>query len=224
MELGCTKRNSCEVSCMDQPKINALPSTIPTNGLYDLLSARILANRITRVTTSRGDNGSTTLADGKVHPKHSGPIELVGVLDETNCDLGVLVQYVVGEHRNTLTEIQSRLFDIGAAVATGIPQPVWQEQVSIVTKATEELNEQLEPLQEFILPGGGKASACAHVARASVRRAERTFWKYASESLKSSGQGAYLNRVADYLFVLARTIAISEEQWQPLHSNSEKQP
>lgn len=202
----------------------AQPSTIPTNATNNLLSARILANRITRVTTSRGDNGSTTLADGKVHPKHSGPIELVGVLDETNCDLGVLVQHVEGEHRNALTEIQSRLFDIGAAVATGMPQPVWQEQVSIVTKATEELNEQLEPLQEFILPGGGKASACAHVARASVRKAERTFWKYASEALKSSGQGAYLNRVADYLFVLARTIAISEEQWLPLHSNSEKQP
>ena len=181
-----------------------------------------MANRITRVTTSRGDEGSTSLADGKKHPKQSGPIELVGVLDEANCAVGVLVQYVAEERQSSLSEIQSRLFDIGAAVATGIPQPVWQEQVSVVTCATEQLNAQLEPLREFILPGGGQAAAFAHVARSAVRRAERTFWRHASEELKRSGQGAYLNRVSDYLFVLARSLAVSEVLWQPLHSESAK--
>lgn len=198
----------------------ALYNSVELNDRHTV--GRILANRITRVTTSRGDDGSTSLADGKKHPKQSGPIELVGVLDEANCAVGVLVQFVTDERRSTLTEIQSRLFDVGAAVATGVPQPIWPEQVSIITDATEQLNERLGPLKEFILPGGGQAAAFAHVARSAVRRAERTFWRHASEILKRSGQGAYLNRVSDYLFVLARTLSVSEVLWQPLSLESEQ--
>ena len=179
-----------------------------------------MANRITRVVTSRGDKGSTTLADGKVHPKGSDPIELVGILDEANCSLGILVQYLDGEDRTDVTEIQSRLFDIGAAVATGVPQPVWPAQVDTITFKTKQLNDQLEPLREFVLPGGGRAAAFAHAARSIIRRVERTFWRCASDELRDSGQGAYLNRVSDYLFVLARKISESEQLWEPLRPDS----
>ena len=160
----------------------------------------------------------TALADGKTLNKFDGRVELAGILDEANCSIGVLVQHVEDPFRPTLIKIQSRLFDLGAAVATGEPQPVWQRETDFVTQATKELNDQLPPLREFILPGGGLASSFAHVARSSVRRAERVFWKHAPDALKDAGLGAYLNRVSDYLFVLARTIADEEQLWEPLTS------
>ena len=160
----------------------------------------------------------TALADGKTLNKFDGRVELAGILDEANCSIGVLVQHVEDPFRPTLIKIQSRLFDLGAAVATGQPQPIWQRETDFVTQATKELNDQLPPLREFILPGGGLASSFAHVARASVRRAERIFWKHAPDALKDAGLGAYLNRVSDYLFVLARTIADGEQLWEPLNS------
>ena len=160
----------------------------------------------------------TALADGKTLNKFDGRVELAGMLDEANCSIGVLVQYVEDPIRSTLIEIQSRLFDLGAAVATGEPQPVWQRETDSITQTTKDLNEHLPPLREFILPGGGLASSLAHVARASVRRTERVFWKHAPDELKDSGLGAYLNRVSDYLFVVARTIADREQLWEPLTS------
>ena len=177
-----------------------------------------MANRISRVVTSKGDKGKTALADGKTLDKFDGRVELAGTLDEANCSIGVLVQYVEDPLRRTLIEIQSRLFDLGAAVATGDPQPIWQRETDSITQATKELNDHLPPLREFILPGGGQAAAFAHVARASVRRTERVFWKFAPDSLKESGLGAYLNRVSDYLFVLARSVADREQLWEPLSS------
>ena len=175
-----------------------------------------MPNRITKVTTKSGDGGTTKLATGEVHQKGDDQIELVGVLDEANCALGVLVQFTEPQYHEQLKQIQSRIFDIGAAVATGIPQPVWYAETEGLTQATKKLNENLAPLKEFVIPGGGRASALAHVARASIRRAERVFWRVASDQLRSSGQGAYLNRVSDYLFVLSRVVANEEVTWQPL--------
>ena len=83
---------------------------------------------------------------------------------------------------------------------------------------TAKLNAGLEPLREFILPGGGRAAAAAHVARAAVRRAERAWWAAADESsdLAATGAGVFLNRLSDHLFVLARTLANTEVVWEPL--------
>lgn len=177
-----------------------------------------MAYRISRVTTSKGDKGTTNLADGKTLSKFDGRVELSGALDEANCSIGVLVQYVDDKYRNTLVTIQSRIFDLGAAVATGDPQPIWQRETDVITEAAKELNDELPPLREFVLPGGGKASAFAHVARSSVRRAERIFWKHAPDPLKDAGLGAFLNRVSDYLFVLSRIVAVQEQLWEPLRS------
>lgn len=160
----------------------------------------------------------TTLADGKILNKFDGRVELVGTLDEANCSIGALVQFVNEPYRHTLIEIQSRLFDLGAAVATGEPQTVWLRETEQITQSTKKLNDHLPPLEEFVLPGGGKAAALAHVARSNIRRAERIFWKFAPNPLKDNGLGAYLNRVSDYLFVLARTVAECEQLWEPLRS------
>ncbi|MYC25103.1 MAG: cob(I)yrinic acid a,c-diamide adenosyltransferase [Gammaproteobacteria bacterium] len=175
-----------------------------------------MPDRITKVTTKSGDGGTTRLATGEIHQKGDDQIELVGVLDEANCALGVLVQFIEPKYHDQLQQIQSRIFDIGAAVATGIPQSVWYAETETITNATKELNATIEPLTEFVIPGGGQASAHAHVARAKIRHAERVFWRVASDELRSSGQGAYLNRVSDYLFVLSRIVADEERIWQPL--------
>ncbi len=175
-----------------------------------------MPNRITKVTTKSGDGGNTRLATNEIFHKSDDHIELVGVLDEANCAIGVVVQLVDSKYHEQLKAIQSRIFDIGAAVATGVAQPVWMAETVLVDQAITRLNETLEPLKEFVIPGGGKASAFAHVARASVRCAERVFWRVASAELRGSGQGAYLNRVSDYLFVLSRVVADQEEMWIPL--------
>ena len=178
-------------------------------------------NRIDRVTTRTGDGGATSLADGSRYRKHDAKIELVGCLDAANSAIGALVAEVPdGAHDAVLADIQSRLFDIGAVVATGrgSSDDVWSGQTAGLTEATEALNAELPPLREFILPGGGRAAAAAHVARAAVRTAERAWWRAVDDGLISdiAPIGAYLNRLSDYLFVLARCLATSERLWQPI--------
>jgi cob(I)alamin adenosyltransferase len=175
-------------------------------------------NRIDRVTTRTGDGGVTSLADGRRYAKHDARIELVGALDEANSALGVLAAAVGGDTAEQLAVLQSRLFDAGAVVATGASSVDWTAVVVALEADTEALNATLSPLKEFILPGGGRAAASAHLARSVARRAERAWWRAAEDAgeLREFGVGAYLNRLSDYLFVLARTLADGERLWQPL--------
>lgn len=175
-----------------------------------------MSNRISRVTTKIGDSGSTRLATGELHDKSSETMELIGVLDEANSSLGVLAQFVDSRYIAQIKETQSRIFDIGAAVATGSAQSYWIRETEKLTDSIKEMNSTLEPLREFVVPGGGKAATFTHVARTTVRRAERAFWRCVCHDLRESGIGAYLNRLSDYLFVLSRILADEEEIWQPL--------
>lgn len=174
-------------------------------------------NRIDRVTTRSGDGGETSLADGQRYPKHDARIELVGALDEANSFLGLLATEADDSQQRQLAKIQSLLFDAGTMVATGNCNVDWRAIVQELEASTAALNAQLPPLREFILPGGGRASALAHVARAVVRRAERRWWQVAAdvEELRASGFGIVLNRLSDYLFVFARTAASGEQRWRP---------
>lgn len=181
-------------------------------------------NRIDRVTTRTGDHGETSLADGHRYRKHDARIALVGELDEANSFLGLLAAEPELQRHDNLAEqlanIQSRLFDAGAVVAIGAsrsePAEDWEQLAASLATETEHLNESLPPLREFILPGGGSAASTAHVARAVVRRAERTWWQAceSDEALRRVAVGVYLNRLSDYLFVLARTLAEDERLWQ----------
>ena len=181
-----------------------------------------MADRISRVVTRTGDGGETSLADGKRYPKHHPRLALIGSLDEANSFIGLLAARVDAPHRVALTTIQSRLFDVGGAVATGGTAVSWEDLAGSVAGETERLNAELPPLKEFVLPGGDEVVALAHVARSLVRRAERAFWEEAeSLPLLVEGRvGAYLNRLSDYFFVLARTIArergVAEVLWAPL--------
>ncbi|MYE12426.1 MAG: cob(I)yrinic acid a,c-diamide adenosyltransferase [Gammaproteobacteria bacterium] len=181
-----------------------------------------MADRISRVVTRTGDGGETSLADGKRYPKHHPRLALIGTLDEANSFIGLLAAKAVTEHRESLTTIQSRLFDVGGAVATGGTSAPWADLAGDVAEETERLNADLPALREFVLPGGSETVSLAHVARSLVRRAERTFWEEAPSLplLAEAGVGAYLNRLSDYFFVLARTIArehgVAEVLWEPL--------
>lgn len=175
-------------------------------------------NRIDRVTTRGGDAGETSLADGRRYPKHHPRIELVGALDEATSHIGLLAEETDSPTAARLRVLQSRLFDLGALAATGRSAADWSALTKDVEHDTTALNERLEPLREFVLPGGGRAAATAHVARTIVRRAERAWWRAAADpgELADSDGGIFLNRLSDYLFVLARSLAGTEVLWAPL--------
>ena len=181
-----------------------------------------MRNRISRVVTRTGDRGETSLAGPERLSKHHPRLELIGALDEANSFIGLLATLVSEHHKSALTRIQSRLFDIGGAVAMGETNVDWEPLLAEIEAETKELNRELPPLREFVLPGGDETVARAHVARSAVRRAERAFWAEAENlsALVEAGAGAYLNRLSDYFFVLARTVArengVAEVVWEPL--------
>ncbi|MCY4093721.1 MAG: cob(I)yrinic acid a,c-diamide adenosyltransferase [Gammaproteobacteria bacterium] len=172
--------------------------------------------RIDRVTTTGGDRGETSLADGKRHDKGSPRLELVGSLDELNCELGMAALTLEGSLLDQIRLIQARVFDIGAAVATGKPQPFWSRETERLAEATDTINSKLEPLAEFVLPGGNEANARLHVARSKTRQCERVFWRLNDDVLVEASIGAFLNRLSDFLFVASRSVCDDEVLWQPL--------
>ena len=183
-----------------------------------MTSKRPPRNRIDRVTTRTGDAGKTSLADGQRYAKHAAKIDLVGALDSANSAIGMLAVEAGTAHAVLLEDIQSRLFDAGAVVATGGSSADWSGLATALNRQTEAMNANLPPLREFILPGGGRAAAAAHVARSAVRAAERAWWRAADDDpgLSATDVGMYLNRLSDCLFVVARTLATSERLWRPI--------
>ena len=170
--------------------------------------------RITRVTTKAGDRGTTSLADGSRLPKTDPRIHAIGAVDELNSFLGLLLTEL--DEANVLTapcrQIQQELFDIGAYLATlgATPCPDAQWLESEVAR----FNAPLPALTEFVIPGGTRAAALAHVCRATCRRAERNLWELADDAAEAS---RYANRLSDLFFVMARTCNAErgdEPQWR----------
>lgn len=169
-----------------------------------------MAYRISRVTTRRGDDGTTGLAGGARLSKDDPRIEALGAVDELNCQLGLLLALTAGvEACRWVEEVQQDLFDLGAIIAQGKSGWKGEEKSVQLERWTEELNAALPPLEEFVLPGGGVEAAQCHVARAVCRRAERRV--VVLDDLPETAR-VYLNRLSDLLFVLARTLAREKEQ------------
>ncbi|QZD91768.1 cob(I)yrinic acid a,c-diamide adenosyltransferase [Qipengyuania xiapuensis] len=172
--------------------------------------------KLTKIYTRTGDDGTTGLVDGSRLPKHAARMEAIGAVDEANSALGVAAVALEGsQHADALFRIQNDLFDLGADLATPAPAGddfapsemvlrVVTAQVEWLEKAIDALNADLEPLTSFVLPGGSEASARLHVARAATRRAERAMTAMASVDATNPQALAYINRLSDYLFVLAR--------------------
>ncbi|MEP7222525.1 MAG: cob(I)yrinic acid a,c-diamide adenosyltransferase [Novosphingobium sp.] len=171
--------------------------------------------KLNKIYTRTGDAGSTGLVDGSRLAKHHARMEAIGAVDEANSAIGLaLVVLAGGEYHAALTRIQNDLFDLGADLATPgndfAPSPMTlrmvPQQTDWLEARIDALNDTLAPLTSFILPGGSEGAARVHVARASVRRAERAATALAAEAPVNPAALAYINRLSDYLFQLARAL------------------
>ncbi len=179
-----------------------------------------MAVRLTRIYTRTGDAGSTRLGDGSERTKYDTRIQLLGELDELNACLGlILAELADCEVRKILTSVTNQLFDVGAdACRPGLDgKRIADTYVTWLEQRLDELNESLPPLESFVLPGGNRSGAACHLARSVCRRAERAAVCCAGEEQLNPELLRYLNRLADLLFVCARTINGVEHEvtWEP---------
>ncbi|MGB5306895.1 MAG: cob(I)yrinic acid a,c-diamide adenosyltransferase [Gammaproteobacteria bacterium] len=164
-----------------------------------------MSNRLTKIYTRTGDDGTTGLGDGTRVAKDHASIEAIGAVDELNCALGVLLTHELPAGiREPLTVVQHELFDVGGELCLPGRTVITQAQVDGLEELLDALNGELPALQEFILPGGSPAAAACHLARAMCRRAERRTFSLAKESPVNRTTLQYLNRLSDLLFVIAR--------------------
>lgn len=170
-----------------------------------------MGNRLSKIYTRTGDDGSTGLGDGSRVPKDSARVEAYGTVDELNCTIGmVLAEDMPANVRPILQNVQHELFDLGSELCMPGYEAISAEHVTRLEEALDVLNEGLPALKEFILPGGGRAAANCHLARTVCRRAERRVHTLASqEEIRREGLH-YLNRLSDLLFVAARVLARHE--------------
>ena len=171
--------------------------------------------KLNKIYTRTGDDGTTGLVDGSRSPKHAARIEAIGAVDEANSALGFAICAI--DNADDLRRIQNDLFDLGADLATPkgaldgegfepgeMVLRIVSGQVEWLERAIDDANARLEPLTSFVLPGGSDAAARLHVARASVRRAERAMTALAQAEPVNPAALHYINRLSDLLFVLAR--------------------
>jgi cob(I)alamin adenosyltransferase len=166
-----------------------------------------MGNRLSKIYTRTGDDGTTGLGDGSRINKDSLRVEAMGDVDELNSVIGIMLTEPVPEHLiGLLTQIQHDLFNVGGEIC--IPGYVILQQTRIddLEEAIDTLNDELEPLKEFILPGGSKAAAYCHLARTVCRRAERKLVELHRNETVTDISLQYLNRLSDLLFVMCRTI------------------
>lgn len=179
-----------------------------------------------KIYTKTGDKGYTSLIGGTRVPKHHLRIESYGTVDELNSYIGLIRDQDIEQHdKQILKEIQDRLFTIGSSLASDpeksrmvIPD-LHLADIELLETQMDAMNENLPELRHFILPGGDNVISFCHIARCVCRRAERLTVNLSAESTVEEKVNIYLNRLSDYLFVLARKIAnernIPENQWIP---------
>jgi cob(I)alamin adenosyltransferase len=184
--------------------------------------------QLTRIYTKSGDKGKTALGNGKRVAKHDVRVAAYGTVDETNAVIGVARLHATGENDAMLGRIQNDLFDLGADLCTpgdgsadNPDQPalrITENQVTRLEQEIDRINETLDPLKSFVLPGGSALSAQLHVARTVARRAERLIVELAGEETINPEAVRYINRLSDHLFVLARYAndgGKADILWQP---------
>jgi cob(I)alamin adenosyltransferase len=171
-----------------------------------------LGKRLSKIYTRTGDDGTTGLGDGSRVQKDSLRVDAYGTVDEANSAIGVVLacDSVPDAVRNTLTEVQHDLFELGGELCIPGHSAITAEFIERLENDLDALNADLPALKEFILPGGGPAAAACHLARTIVRRAERITTTLAVEETVRPEVLKYLNRLSDLLFVIARVLARAE--------------
>ena len=183
-----------------------------------------MGKRLSKIYTRTGDDGTTGIGDGSRVAKTDMRIEAMGAVDELNSALGLLAAGLEREERrfqpvlSFLSWLQHRTFDLGGELSIPDFVLISDEHVDRIEDALDGMNNELEPLENFILPAGSEAIARAHMARSICRRAERRLVGLAAETPVNEPGRQFLNRLSDYLFVLARHVArtdgLPEVLWQ----------
>ena len=190
--------------------------------------------KLNKIYTKTGDDGSTGLADGSRVLKHSLRPQAYGTVDELNASLGLVFlcldnkkdENVFNDIKVLIRGIQNDLFDLGADLSTPIskakqsykPLRITENQIKKIEKKIDEYNDELKPLNSFILPGGSEAASLIHLSRTIARRAERDVSLLSSEEEINKNSLVYLNRLSDLLFVLSRVLnenGLNDVLWVP---------
>ena len=178
-----------------------------------------MGNRLSKIYTRTGDDGTTGLGDGTRVDKDHQRIEAIGSIDELNSLIGqLLVHDLPDPVRSDLTTIQHRLFDIGGELCLPGQKVITAERVEFLESVLDDMNSDLAPLKEFILPDGCPAAAACHHARTVCRRAERRVYTLGKSEPVNRATLQFLNRLSDLLFVMARHLnkvaGVADVYWQ----------
>lgn len=184
--------------------------------------------KITKVYTRTGDNGTTSLVGGIRIRKSDARLEAYGTVDELSANLGLLAAMLPeGEERSLIIRTQNNLFNVGTHLATDQSQtPLYpsahlpEGETELLEQAIDQMNARLPEAQGFILPGGCQAAAQSHVCRTVCRRAERRIAALAETATISDEIQQYINRLSDFLFVLAKIINFNTGQEEILWKNA----
>lgn len=164
-----------------------------------------MGHRLSKITTKTGDGGTTGLGDGSRVPKTHPRIHAIGEVDELNCVVGLLLtEALPAALREAMLDVQHDLFDLGGELSIPGYSAITEAHVARLEQLSASLNETLPMLKDFILPGGSRAAAIAHVARTVCRRAERAVVALGADEPVRPACRQYLNRLSDLLFVLSR--------------------
>jgi cob(I)alamin adenosyltransferase len=182
-----------------------------------------MGNRLSKIYTRTGDDGTTGLGDGTRVPKDDPRVEAYGTVDELNSVLGMLLaEDIQVDIRSCLTRVQHELLDLGGELCIPGYKAITPEHVARLENELDGFNAPLPPLKEFILPGGSRAAAVCHLARTVCRRAERRTYTLHTGSPVSPQALEYLNRLSDLLFVLGRVIARHDKGTEVLWNHEKK--
>lgn len=183
-----------------------------------------MGNRLSKIYTRTGDDGTTGLGNGDRVDKDCDRVEAYGTVDELNSAIGIaLAQHELpAEVRDCLTRVQNELFDLGSELCIPDYIALHDEHVTRLENELDHFNSYLQPLKEFILPGGHPAAAACHLARAICRRAERRTVRLYHREAVTNPTLHYLNRLSDLLFVIARFINHEKNCLEPLWQHQRK--
>jgi len=188
-----------------------------------------MGNRLSKIYTRTGDDGSTGLGDGTRVAKDSARVTAYGTVDEANSAIGLLLANATldendaSDIRALLTTVQHQLFDLGGELCIPGHAAIFDADIDALERALDRHNQPLPPLKDFILPGGGEAAARCHLARTIVRRAERETVTLSHHDAVRPEAIRYLNRLSDLLFVLARVLARADGHGEVLWKHDRRQ-
>ena len=182
-----------------------------------------MGNRLSKIYTKTGDDGTTGLGDGSRVAKDSARVIAYGTVDEANSCIGLLLAgNVPDDVRELLVRIQHQMFDLGGELCIPGHAAILDADVEALEQRLDHYNDDLPALKDFILPGGGEAAARCHIARTVVRRAERDTVTLSRHDAVRPQAIRYLNRLSDLLFVLARVLARADGQGEVLWEHARR--